>query len=94
MKLGRFLFFGVPTDGQDFGILIRKHVGTQKFQLKVHNKELAVDRNMHPRMTGMYKDLGNDFENDLKLLHCSDDFDFKIIDMNDFDCKITQIWWL
>ena len=23
---------------------------------------------------------------------CSDDFDFQIIDMNDFDFKITQIW--
>ena len=27
----------------------------------------------------------NDFEYDLKLLHCSDELDFQIIDMNDFD---------
>ena len=26
---------------------------------------------------------GNNFENYLKTLHCSDDFDFQIIDMND-----------
>ena len=44
-------------------------------------------------------DFRNDSENDLKSLHCSDDFeiidmnDFEIIDMNGFDfCfKITQI---
>ena len=29
----------------------------------------------------------NNFENDLKSLHCSDYFDFQIIDMNDFDFK-------
>ena len=37
-------------------------------------------------------DFGNDFENDLKSLHSSDDFDFKIIDMNDLDFQIIQIW--
>ena len=34
----------------------------------------------------------NDFENDLKSLYYSDDFDFKINEMNNFDFKIIQIW--
>ena len=50
-------------------------------------------------LTGSLEHCKNDSENDLKSLHCSDDFeiidmnDFKIIDMNGFDfCfKITQI---
>ena len=45
-------FLGVRTDRQDFGILIWKHVGTQKFQLKI--RELTVDRNMHLRKMGMH----------------------------------------
>ena len=35
-------------------------------------------------------DFGKDFENYLKLFHCSDDFDFQIIVMIDFDFKITK----
>ena len=30
-------------------------------------------------------DFGNDFENDLKSFHCSDDINFQIIDRNNFD---------
>ena len=30
-------------------------------------------------------DFGNNLKNDLKSIHCSDDFDIKIIDKNDFD---------
>ena len=37
------------------------------------------------------KDYGIDSEKDLKS-HCSGDFLFQIIDMNDFDFKITQTW--
>ena len=31
-----------------------------------------------------YKNYKKDFENYFKSLHCSDDFNFKFIDMNDF----------
>ena len=31
----------------------------------------------------------NYLENYLKLLHCSDDFDFQIIEVNDFDFKMV-----
>ena len=33
----------------------------KKNQLKAQNEELAVDRYMHPRMTGMHKDCRNEF---------------------------------
>ena len=45
-------FLRVRTDRQGFGILILKHVGTQK--VSTQNEELAVDRYMHPRITGMH----------------------------------------
>ena len=45
----------VQTDRHGFGILIRKHVGTQKkIQLEAQNKWLAVDPYMPPRRTGMH----------------------------------------
>ena len=54
-KPGCFVFLSGygQTDGrQGFGILTWKHVGTQKILLKAQNEELAVDRIMHPWMTG------------------------------------------
>ena len=43
------------TDRHDFGILIWKHVDTQKKNSTQSSKLRAVDRYMHPRMTGMDK---------------------------------------
>ena len=41
------------TDKHDFGILIWKHVGTQK--ISTLSSKLGVDRYMHLRMAMMYK---------------------------------------
>ena len=58
-KPGLFLFSGYgQTDEQTDTILESSSYGNmsahKKIQLKVQNKELAVDRYMHPRMTGMH----------------------------------------
>ena len=49
-------FLGVRTDRQTdrhgFGILLWKHVGTQK--ILTQNQWLAADPYMHPRRTGMH----------------------------------------
>ena len=42
------------TDRHGFGILIWKHVDTQKIQLKAQNYWLAVDPYMPPRRSGMH----------------------------------------
>ena len=51
-------FLGVRTDGQTDTVLESSHGNMsahKKIQLKAQNKELAVDRYMHPRMTEMHK---------------------------------------
>ena len=52
-------FPGVRTDGQTvrhgFGILIWKHVGTQKISTQSSKLVLAVDPYMPPRRSGMHK---------------------------------------
>ena len=47
-------FLGVRTDGDGFFIFIIGNMAHKNFQLKAQNLELAVDRYMHPRMTGMH----------------------------------------
>ena len=47
-------FLGVRTDRHDFRIVIWKHVDTQKFSFKPQDLGLAVNRYMHPRITGMH----------------------------------------
>ena len=48
-------FLGVRTDRHDFGILIWKHVGTQKkINSKLKLRFIAINPYMHPRMTGMH----------------------------------------
>ena len=50
---------GVQTDGQTDTVLESSYGNMsahKKFQLKAQNQELAVDRYMHPRMTGMHNE--------------------------------------
>ena len=59
-KLGLFLFSGYGqmdrrTDRHGFGILIWKHVGTQKISTQSSKLVVAVDPYMPPRRSGMHK---------------------------------------
>ena len=60
--------------------------------MNIHDFFVSSDSSLTESDVHCKNDFENDFENGLKSLHWSDDFDFQIIDMNDFDFKITQIW--